>query len=294
MNKIMNQGPLPHPKIEWNEATPSAVAFDDIYFNPEDGLAETRHVFLQGTDLTEAWADTDYFTIGELGFGTGLNVLAAWQLWRANKPAGGRLHIISVEGYPLNADQLEQAHAAFPELEDLALRLRAALPPRARGHHLLHLDYDVSLHLLYGEAAHALARLEAQVDAWFLDGFSPAKNETMWSPEVMAEIARCSAMGARLASFTVAGDVRRGLQEVGFEVEKAPGFGRKRHMLKARFVAEQKPSSPEWFARPKKTSGQQVAVIGAGIAGTCLGLALTRAGFQPTLIDAAEIGRAHV
>ena len=286
----MNQGPLPPVQLTWDAQTPKATDFGDIYFNPEDGLAETHHVFLQGNDLPNAWAERSHYTIGELGFGTGLNILATWQLWRKTKPDAGNLHIISVEGYPLDSQQMEQAHAAFPELAKLSSKLRNHLPPRARGHHLVMLEEDVTLHLLYGHAADVLSRFEGSVDAWFLDGFAPAKNEAMWSPALMEQIARCSAPGASLASFTVAGDVRRALQAVGFEVEKAPGFGRKRHMLQARFdgVTVPKSVTPAWYARPKPQSDRQIAIIGAGVAGTCLGMALTRAGFSPTLIDGAE------
>ena len=294
MNAIMSQGPLPRAQLEWDEATPTAPAFGDIYFNPDDGLAETRHVFLQGTALIETWGHTKDFTIGELGFGTGLNVLAAWQLWAETKPEGGHLYIISIEAMPLDTNQMERAHAAFPELSSYSAQLRDRLPPRARGHHLVHLAQNVSLHLLYGDAAEMLGQLSAKVDAWFLDGFAPAKNEAMWSADVMHQIARCSSAGARLATFTVAGDVRRALQQVGFEVEKAPGFGRKRHMIKARFGDEVKTRSKtaKWFAPAQPVQPSSVAVIGAGIAGTCLGAALTRAGFVTTLID-ADLGPAR-
>ncbi len=296
----MKQGPLPAPQLDWDDKTPRAVGFDDIYFNPEDGLAETRHVFLQGTDLSESWSHFPEtarpFTIGELGFGTGLNVLAAWQLWRKTKPTNARLHIVSVEGFPLTQDQLEKAHEAFPELSEFSARLRQVLSPRARGFHLLELDPDVSLQLLYGEATEMLRGLSADVDAWFLDGFAPSANAEMWSPEVMAEIARCSRAGTRLASFTVAGDVRRSLQGVGFEVEKAPGFGRKRHMLKAQFKdlfkpplkAETRQQPSPWFARPAPIENKRIAIIGAGIAGTALAQALEPSGHALEIFDAAS------
>ncbi len=286
---MISQGPLPPPQLEWRDGVPSAAGFDDIYFNPEDGLAETRHVFLDGCDLPHAWLGSKNFVICELGFGTGLNFLAAWDLWQRAAPNNGHLHFISIEGAPLTCEQLARAHEAFPELGELSLQLREACPPRARGHHILRLRPDVTLHLLFADALEILAGLEANVDAWFLDGFAPAKNPAMWSPDIMAEIARCSVENSRLASFTVAGEVRRALQTVGFEVEKAPGFGNKRHMLKAAFKGPTPLDKAPWLVRPKPSVATgRIAIIGAGIAGASTAKALARAGLGPILFDAAR------
>jgi len=279
------RGPLPIPDLVWRDGAPTAVGYDDIYFNPEDGVAETRHVFLAGTGLPDRWRTARHFVIGELGFGTGLNFLCAWDLWNETRPRGGHLHFISVEGAPLTSDQLSSAHEAFPAFAKLSARLRGAYPPRARGAHLLPLADDVTLHLLFGEASDMLHGLEAQVDAWFLDGFAPAKNPAMWTGDVVREVARCSAPGTRLASFTVAGDVRRALQDAGFTVQKTPGFGRKREMVQATFEVTARPDDVPWFALPAPRAPGRIAVIGAGVAGVSCARALHRHGCDVTLID---------
>lgn len=278
-------GPLPVPDLVWRDGAPAAAGFDDIYFNPEDGIAETRHVFLAGTGLPERWRDTRHFVIGELGFGTGLNFLCTWDLWNKTKGASGHLHFISVEGCPLTPGQLTAAHDTFREFADLSARLRNTYPPRARGHHLVPLADDVTLHLLFGEASEMLPGLEARVDAWLLDGFAPAKNPAMWTRDVVRDVARCSASGARLATFTVAGEVRRALSEAGFAVAKTPGFGRKREMVQATFEGNRSAIDAPWFAAPERRTPGRIAVIGAGVAGVSCARALRRHGCEVSIVD---------
>lgn len=222
-----------------------------------------------------AWSGKPHFTIGELGFGTGLNFLATWKLWRDTAPNGARLSFINVEGAPLGPGELERAHGAFPSLSREAAALRAAYPPRARGFHVVDLDGGVRLMLLFGDAATMLRELEAQADAWFLDGFAPAQNPGMWTDEVLAHVARCSKPGASAATYTAAGDVRRALEAAGFTVDRIPGFGRKKHMVRA---TRQGTASP--FTPPRR-----VAVIGAGIAGLSAATALTAEGASVSLFD---------
>ncbi|WP_421790212.1 tRNA (5-methylaminomethyl-2-thiouridine)(34)-methyltransferase MnmD [Hyphobacterium sp.] len=273
------------PDLDWRETGPVAREFGDIYFSVEDGLAETRAVFLAGCGLPEAWQGKDQFVIGELGFGTGLNFLAAWQLWKETGPAKGWLHFISIEKFPLRRDMAEQAFAAFPQLAGLSWQLIAKWPQPLKGPHRLRFDEDrVTLTVFHDDIASALPQIEADVDAWFLDGFSPANNEAMWADAVWPELARLSKPGARAATFTVAGAVRRGLQSAGFEVEKEPGFGRKRERLEAVFKAQSTLAPPTPF--PRVRPNDETAIIrGGGIAGASLAYALQKRGRKVTLLD---------
>jgi len=282
---MTDRGPLPLAQLGWTDGAPIAEHFGDIYFNPDDGVAETRHVFLDGTNLPARWEGNRIATVGELGFGTGLNFLATWALWEQARSPRAHLHYVSIEGCPLTPEQLSIAHKAFPEFAHRTAQLREAYPPRARGHHLIRLSQHVTLRLLFGDAAEMLKGLEARIETWFLDGFAPSKNPEVWSSEVMAQLARCSAEGARLATFTVAGDVRRALSEHGFEVEKSLGFGQKREMLKARFVGEPAIDPAPWFHLPLCRPGRRVAVIGGGIAGASCAQALHRYGCSVTVFD---------
>lgn len=267
--------------IFWaDDGQPRSRIYGDVYFSTEDGLAETRKVFLQGCGLPDAWRGRSRFVVGELGFGTGLNILALMDLWRKARDPGARLHIFSTEAHPLARDEAARALARWPELSEMADDLLAAWPGAARGVHRVDLPrWDVILDLAVGDAQQSLADWTGRADAWFLDGFSPALNPQMWTPELMALVAARSAPGARAATFTVAGAIRRGLQAAGFSVDKRPGHGRKRERLEAVLpgAATDRPSL-------------RVAVIGAGVAGASAARALRALGVDVIVLEATAPG----
>jgi len=232
--------------IQWDQdGQPHSTQFDDKYFCAEDGLAESRYVFCGGNDLKNRWSALSpdkpgTFTIAETGFGTGLNFLCAWQLWMETAPPGWRLRYLSLDRYPLSVDDLSRALLLWPALAPYARILSAQYHPAAEAQQqdFLFEDGRVGLSLFFGEAVdvldgwrHQRAEEPLSVDAWFLDGFDPKKNSAMWSDEVFARVSDVSHTGTTLATFTVAGFVRRGLGVQGFEMVKAKGFGRKRQML---------------------------------------------------------------
>lgn len=211
-------------RVTWRDGTlPVSALFDDPYFSLANGLAETRHVFLAGNGLPERFRDG--FRIAELGFGTGLNLIATLIAWQdAGMP--GRLRYTSFEAFPMPAADMAQALAAFPEARDAAALLLAAWTSGAHRFALGPVDVEI----VVGDARDTLSRWPGRADAWFLDGFSPAKNPELWGESLMAEVACHTAPGGTFATYTAAGFVRRGLQSAGFQVERAPGFGTKRHM----------------------------------------------------------------
>ncbi|MDR3514100.1 MAG: FAD-dependent 5-carboxymethylaminomethyl-2-thiouridine(34) oxidoreductase MnmC [Caulobacteraceae bacterium] len=269
----------PVSPVSWDaDGLPRSRRFGDVYFSSADGLAESRAVFLAGCGLPQAWAGRRRFTVGELGFGSGLNILALLDLWRAHRPSGARLDIFSVEAFPMPAADARRALSAWPEIADLAGALASHWPRAAPGFHRIDFPgIDATLDLAVMDVAEALEAWDGRADAWFLDGFSPACNPDMWSEAVFQALARRSAPGARAATFTVAGAVRRGLAAAGFEVAKAPGFGRKRQRLEAR-----RPGEPA--ADPG--SAPRVAVVGAGIAGAALARAFSALGVRAQLFEA--------
>ncbi len=208
--------------IDWRDgAVPVAVAFGDPYFSLDGGLAEARHVFLAGNGLPGRFAPG--FRIAELGFGTGLNLAAALAAFRAAGCAG-RLHYTGFEAFPLAPGDLARALSSFPDvaglvpdLLDLAEAGRLDCP-------------DLTARLIPGDARQTVSGWDGQADAWFLDGFAPAKNPELWEPGLLCDVARHTAPGGSFATYTAAGAVRRALAEAGFAVERRPGFGRKRHM----------------------------------------------------------------
>ena len=263
--------------LDWTEdGQPRSRLYDDVYFSAEDGLAEARAVFLAGCGLPDAWAGRRRFVVGELGFGTGLNVLALMELWARTRPAGGQLHVFSVEAHPILADDARRALARWPELAGLAERLIAQWPGRAAGVHRAEFpDLGVILDVAVADAAKALGGWQGLADAWFLDGFAPARNPAMWRDEVLALVGARSTPGATAATFTVAGQVRRGLAAAGFAVEKQPGFGRKRERLAAR-----RPGAPGAEAGPRR-----VAIVGAGVAGASAARAVRALGGEALVFD---------
>ena len=268
------------PALDWSRDTaPASTDFDDIYYSVDGGLEETRNIFLKGNHLPTRWLNRETFCIGELGFGSGLNFLACWQLWQATASTNSHLHFISIEAYPWSADDLEQALNYFPEVSEFASDLMAQWPGQVKGLHRLHFG-NVHLTLMHMDVKAALDQYDGPgFDAWFLDGFSPAKNPEMWSDEIFKSIARLSADGATIGTFTVAGEVRRGLQTAGFDVERKKGFARKRHRLEAHITKE----SP---TRPKISTDAPV-IIGSGIAGASIAKAFVRRGITPIVIEPA-------
>lgn len=213
--------------VEWRGAVPVSSRFDDPYFSLHDGLAETRHVFLAGNDLPARFRPG--FHIAELGFGTGLNLLATLALWRESGQAG-TLRYTSFEAWPLPAEAMRRAQAGFPVLAPLAEDLAPHWGTPA-----IHLP-DLDFRLVEGDARQTLPDWEGHAEAWFLDGFAPAKNPELWQPALLAQVARHTAPGGTAATYTAAGHVRRALAAAGFEVARAPGYGAKRHMTRARLA----------------------------------------------------------
>ena len=266
--------------LDWSpDGAPRSRRFDDVYFSAEGGLEESRAIFLAGCDLPQAWQGRDRFVVGELGFGTGLNILALLELWRRTRPPGGRLNVFSIEAFPLSRPDAERALQAWPGMADLAAVLLRHWPT-AQGFHRIDLpELGATLDVAIMEAAEALGAWSGRADAWFLDGFSPARNPEMWRQEVLDLLAQRSAPGAAAATFTVAGAVRRGLEAGGFAVARRPGFGRKAERLEARLGERRSPRA----RRP------DVAIVGAGIAGAALARAFRAEGLEPLVISDASI-----
>ena len=292
----MKHTPIQSANLGFNEeGTPVSREFDDVYFSNDNGLEETRYVFLGGNCLSERFKthDRSLFIVGESGFGTGLNFLTLWQAFAdfcQEQPDATlqRLHFISFEKFPLTADDLRTAHEHWPELALFAQQLQQQWPLPIAGCHRLLLDGGrVTLDLWFGDINELIPQLDDtlnnKVDAWFLDGFAPAKNPDMWTPQLFNAMARLARTGGTLATFTSAGFVRRGLIDAGFTMTKSKGFGRKREMLTG--VMEQHletTARSPWFARPA-ARGKEVAIIGGGVASALLSLALLRRGWQVTL-----------
>ncbi|MGX5834515.1 bifunctional tRNA (5-methylaminomethyl-2-thiouridine)(34)-methyltransferase MnmD/FAD-dependent 5-carboxymethylaminomethyl-2-thiouridine(34) oxidoreductase MnmC [Aeromonas piscicola] len=291
----VSQTSLHHARLDWNEAgTPVSSDFGDVYFSNDNGLSETRYVFLQQNRLPARFShhDSDSFVIGETGFGTGLNFLATMAAFLEQAPQtgnGARLHFISFEKYPLTQRDLSKALAAWPELAPLSQDLIAQWPLPIQGcHRLQFANGRIRLDLWFGDIKDMLPQVPHHeyglVDAWYLDGFSPAKNPEMWTQDLFDGLARLARPDASIATFTCAGFVRRGLIAAGFAMKKVKGHGSKREML----IGDRTDKQPvqtiaPWYARPAGRDGE-VLIIGGGIASAMTALSLVERGRKVTLL----------
>jgi tRNA 5-methylaminomethyl-2-thiouridine biosynthesis bifunctional protein len=261
------------------DGTPYSQAYDDVYHSAQGGLAQARHVFLQGNGLPGRWRGRRAFTILETGFGFGLSFLAAWRAWRDDPARCERLHFVSVEKHPFSALDLQLLWERYPELEKENKELQACWPLLVPGMHRLEFDGgDVVLTLYFGDVADGLPQLRLAADAIFLDGFAPAKNPDMWEPRLLRHLGRLAAPGATLATWCVAAAVRETLEGAGFSVYKDKGFGTKREMLRGSLITRKK-------AQPEKNSSRSAIVIGAGIAGAAVCERLASRGWGVTLLE---------
>jgi tRNA 5-methylaminomethyl-2-thiouridine biosynthesis bifunctional protein len=309
--------------IVWDDnGQPVSTAYDDVYFNSDAGIDESRHVFMEQNRLPERWINNAglSFTIGETGFGSGLNFLVAAKAWLDNTESG-ILHFVSVEKSPLSKEDLQRTLKLWPELSEIAGEFIQLYPPAVPGIHRIKLANNrIILTLMYGEADDMFASLRGSdhplfqrqgnptIDAWFLDGFAPSKNPDMWSEKLFQTIADLSKIGTTFSTFTVAQAVRHALEHTGFQFNRAPGFGLKREIL---FGSLEKhttspidsdnqktspttsepatfnsPYQPPWYLPPSVGPVPKTAiVIGGGIAGCSTARALAERGIAVTLIE---------
>ncbi len=276
-------------QVDWLGHTPRSNRFDDIYYNPEDPLGESRHVFIEGACLAAQIEQHPCLHVGETGFGTGLNFLLSWQQWRQQARSRRFLRYYSIEAYPLSRMDLRRSLQPFDELKEFSEKLLQQYPNPDGGFHLLSWPEErLELVLIFLPVEQALAELAANMHCWYLDGFAPAKNPEMWQEPVLRAIARHALPGCTLATFTAAGFVRRALQAQGFDMRKCPGFGRKREMLTGLRRAD--PGTrplPAWLQQAPQAA-QKAIVVGAGIAGAQVAWHLQQAGCQVTVLEGED------
>jgi tRNA 5-methylaminomethyl-2-thiouridine biosynthesis bifunctional protein len=267
-----------------SDGTPYSPAYGDVYHSADSGPGQARHVFVGGNDLPRRWAGARVFTIVETGFGFGLNFLATWREWRADPSRCERLHFVSIEKHPFDRGALRTLHLRYGEFTPLAELLQQAWPPLVAGLHRLHFeDERLTLTLAFGDAELLTERLRLRADAIYLDGFAPRRNPEMWSPQLMQRLSRLARPGTTIATYSSAGMVRQGLEAAGFALEKCPGFGRKREMLRGSFAPRWPSRRPREYAHER--TKRHAIVIGAGLAGAAISERLASRGWQIELIE---------
>lgn len=302
--------PIVKADLEWHADLPFSKTFNDIYFSVDDALAESEHVFIATNRLLERWqamTSGDHFTIAETGFGSGLNFLQTLRFWKKYHKPNTQLYYLSCELHPFALDDLKRCLNLWPELAEEAEALVKRYPILTPGFHQISFpDSQLELILMLGEASSCFEQLLSNgdpamekhcphpvVDAWYLDGFAPSKNSELWSKSLFQLIAALSRPGTSLATFTAAGTVRAALAEVGFEVEKIRGYGRKRDMIRAQLLEGRWTKLPQrqtpWFLSPtRQWTHQKAVVVGAGLAGAFIAYHLSRLGWQVEVLEAED------
>ncbi|MBE7437184.1 MAG: bifunctional tRNA (5-methylaminomethyl-2-thiouridine)(34)-methyltransferase MnmD/FAD-dependent 5-carboxymethylaminomethyl-2-thiouridine(34) oxidoreductase MnmC [Spirochaetales bacterium] len=286
----MNFHQQKEPSFAMKDGYPYSPIYNDVYFSG-DGLEESRTVFLAPHGLEGRWQEGASFHVLETGFGTGLNFLTTLELFR--KHGRGYLHYFACEAFPLQAQEIRTALSHASSLQPFLEELLAVYDPRLRGFQRFFLQKGVTLTLLLGDARHLLPQLQtivsgARFDAFYLDGFAPDRNPELWNEAIYLELSRLGKKGSTLSTFTVAGQVRRGLVEAGFHVEKRPGAGRKKEFLFASLVNPgQRTERAPWYRLecPSARAGKEVVIIGAGLAGCLTARSLADRGYSVTLLD---------
>jgi tRNA 5-methylaminomethyl-2-thiouridine biosynthesis bifunctional protein len=274
-------------RIDFSGEVPRSLDFDDVYHSAEGAQGQARHVFLGGNGLPARWWGRPTFCILETGFGLGHNFLATWRAWRADPQRCANLHYWAVERHPPLRLDLAHAHASAQPGDDLPARvLRDHWPPLVAGLHALSFDNGrVRLWLAFGDAHAHLRRCVGRFDAFYLDGFAPGRNPELWDRSVLQSLSRLAAAGATAATWSVAGTVRAALARAGFEVERRPGFGGKKHMLTARHHPHHVPDWPPGRPPLPVDGPREAVVVGAGLAGAAVAHALACRGWRCTVLD---------
>ena len=283
--------PLKPASITWQKNTPYSTDFEDFYFNSAQSIEDSLYVYFDANQLAERISGSSTLTVAETGFGTGLNFLLTAQLWLEKSTSNQKLHFISVENHPLLHEDLQRTLSKWPTLASLSEELLEQYPQPCSGFHRINLaNGRITLTLMFGEAQACYQSLHASIDAWYLDGFSPSRNPDMWTDELFGTIARLSHQGSTFSTFTSAGVVRRGLQNVGFTVAKRKGFGLKREMLTGTFtgIDETTPNKTPWFDLPSTAKPSEVTIIGAGLAGATTAHAFANRGIKVNILESAS------
>ncbi|WP_028973080.1 tRNA (5-methylaminomethyl-2-thiouridine)(34)-methyltransferase MnmD [Spirochaeta cellobiosiphila] len=216
--------------LEYTYKNLRSKKFDDIYYNKDTGLEESRYVFISGNSL-ENRNFNQSLTIGETGFGTGLNFLATWDRFRNGFINASQLHYQSVELNPIERTDLTSILEDWMELDTIvALFLEQW---NIEGKTSIHLEWPeerVKLTVYFGEAQKNINKFNI-CDAWYLDGFNPESNPSLWNKNIYSMIYDKSLEGTTIATYTSKGTVKRELRDAGFTIKRLKGYGKKRHMI---------------------------------------------------------------
>ena len=277
-----------YQEVVWKDSLPYSNAYQDRFFQ-DDAVSEITNIFIEPNQLLARIKNDSQIHIGELGFGFGLNFLATAKFWLENNK-NLNSHILEYlaidEALPTKA-QILKIVDNFPELQEICnIFLQSYDTYHNDSHRIFFPSLKIRLTLIQNDVALGLQNLlgfkNNQINAWYLDGFDPRKNKSMWSNSVFQYIKFLSTKDATFGTFTSAGFVRRGLKKFGFEVEKVKGYGRKRHKLIGSSSSDNSDTNNESSKKKK------IGIIGSGIAASSVAFAAAQNGANVEIFESAD------
>ena len=275
-------------EIDWIDGLPYSPSYDDRFFQA-DAIKEIKDVFITPNNLEDRFKQSEKLSIGELGFGFGLNFFVTAMIWNQSKCKSSSevLNYVSIEEALPSKEEISKVLKNFPELHEIGKYFLSHYSPIHNDMQRIELpELNIRLTLIQNNAELALQNLlgfsNNLIDAWYLDGFDPAKNQAMWNSSVSQLVALLSSNQATFGTFTSAGFVKRNFTKFGYDVSKVKGFGNKRHKLIGKILPRKHAQNPSSSALSK------IAIIGSGIAGSSAAHAAANHGMQ---VDVYEYGQ---
>lgn len=305
-------GPTVSPAViafdERGDLPPRSLTHDDVYHPRAGALEQADRVFIEGNGLPVRWQGRAGFVVLESGFGLGGNFLATLRAWRGDARRCARLHYLAIDRQPPTRQDLARAwrhaHGMDEALQRDLDRLLRAWPACTPGIHAIPFaDHRVTLLLAWNDVHRAMREWVARVDAFYLDGFAPAKNPDMWDEDMFRGVRRLAAPGATAATWSTARQVRDGLKAAGFVAERVVGFDTKRHALRAHKAAMKVEHDTLAALGPRLNlqAHEDVLVVGAGLAAAHVVSSLHHRGMRCVVLESqgaiamgASAGRAGI
>ena len=262
--------------------------YDDIFFQ-KDGIDESKYVFFDQNNIQEKFdklKPNSSFTIGEIGFGLGLNFLIAIKKWKKsnNVNKNTELNYIAFDKFVIDEEILRNLSLIYPDIKPEAEILIKNMQPLKSGINFINI-FELNLKLIFfvGDISEQLnlakTLLNTKIDSWFFDG---KKNPEMWSKKIFIDALHLSSNEASFSTYTSSGVVKKSLADLGIQFNKVKGFGKKRHMLTGIFPKKV-------FPDIKNNSSLRIAIIGSGLSGSITANKLAKNNnFKVTVFDSQE------
>ena len=265
--------------IQWRDGLAYSLDKSDFYGSRQGREGEFNHVYANGNNLYQRFSalnsnkDTiPSFSIGEIGFGLGLNFFFTAKLFVEQTDGACKLSYYSAEFLMPCFHDIEKAWSNAETSELCLDLLKGMKQPWKLNNNTIEWrigEKIIALHLWIGDAlsmCHALIENRAAIDAWYLDGFRAKDNPEAWDQALLGKLADCSENDASFATFSSTIELQNTLKAVVASVEIQPGYSQKKYQLTGRIVADIAPSKKASLTK-KSSLPHNILIVGKGITG---------------------------